>query len=303
MALITAISIYAGLGFFIAGSLWRAIQYSRMPVHLRWELYPVPGEGAKRAAHGGSYFEESNWWKYPRRAHPFNELKAMLGEIFMLRGIWKLNQGLWWLSYPFHIGLYFLVTGCFLSILGVSTARFSPAYALYLAAHICAWFGLSLTLVGSVGLFLRRVFDKELRNYTVPGDLFNVGGFALVCALILAGAITGTMPPFKDAVYGLLTLHKGLHLPLLLNLGLILGSAMTGYIPFTHMAHYIAKYFTYHCVRWDDARRTESMEIRIAQCLAYHPTWSAAHVGGETKNSWAEITQPARSAQRGSQDE
>jgi len=289
MTLITAIAIYAGLGFFFAGSVWRVVQYSRMPVHLRWELYPVPGEGAKQAAHGGSYFEESDWWKHSRHAHPFNELKVMLGEIFLLRGIWKFNRGLWWLSYPFHTGLYLLITGCFLSVLGVSTARYPIAPALYLAARICAWSGLSLTLVGSVGLFLRRVFDKSLRSYTVPCDLINVGGFALISALILSATLTGAMPPFKDTVFGLLTLQSGLRLPLLLNFGLILGSAMTGYIPFTHMAHYIAKYFTYHCVRWDDARRTESMEIRIAQCLGYHPTWSAAHLGGEAKRSWKEI--------------
>ncbi len=289
MTLFTSLFIYAGLGFFLAGSLWRVIHYSRMPVHLRWELYPVPGEGAKRAEHGGSYFEESNWWKSPRKKHPFNELRAMLAEIFLLRGVWTFNRPLWWFSFPFHTGLYLIVAGCFFSGWGVVFAAHSFAPALFLAARLCSWFGLSLALVGSVGLLLRRIFDQELRNYTVPGDLFNVGGFALSCGLILAGSLTGTMPSLRETVVGLLTFRSGLHLPLLASLGIVLGSAMTGYIPYTHMAHFIAKYFTYHAVRWDDAEKTASMEVHIGKCLAYHPTWSASHIHGEGKKTWAEI--------------
>ncbi len=68
---------------------------------------------------------------------------------------------------------------------------------------------------------------------------------------------------------------------------------MTGYIPFTHMAHFIAKYFTCHSVRWNDEEKNKSMELRIAECLAYHPTWSASHYGGEGKASWAEIASPS----------
>jgi len=61
------------------------------------------------------------------------------------------------------------------------------------------------------------------------------------------------------------------------------------------MAHYIAKYFTYHSVRWDDTQKNKSMEVHIAECLAYHPTWSGSHFGGEGTKSWAEIatTSPA----------
>jgi nitrate reductase gamma subunit len=289
MTAITSIAIYAGLGFFLAGSLWRVLQYSRMPVHLRWEIYPVPGEGAKRADHGGSYFEEKDWWKKPRRSHPLNELKAMLAEILLLRGVWKLNRSLWWVSYPFHVGLYFLITGCAVAAAAAVLVNYEVSPALLLATRAFAWPGLLLTFVGSVGLLLRRVFDKQLRNYTSPSHLFNVGGFALSCGMILAGSTSGAMPPLKTAVCGLLTLQWNLHLPLLLNLGILLGSAMTGYIPYSHMAHFIAKYFTYHSVRWDDAEKSKSMEVQIAECLAYHPTWSAAHYGGDGTKSWAEI--------------
>src|ERR1035437_7348988 len=148
-------------------------------------------------------------------------LHAMRAEILLLRGVWKINRSLWWVSYPFHIGLYLLISGCFVSASGIVFAKYPFAPALFLATRVFAWAGLALTLVGSIGLFLRRVFDKQLRNYTAPSHLVNVGGFALACALIVAGALSGTMPPLKDTVYGLLAMHSGLRLPLLVNLGLL----------------------------------------------------------------------------------
>ena len=33
----------------------------------------------------------------------------------------------------------------------------------------------------------------------------------------------------------------------------MLSALLAAYIPFTHMSHFVGKYFTYHAVRWDDA--------------------------------------------------
>ena len=33
------------------------------PTHVRWEIYPVQHETTARAAYGGSYLEELNWWE------------------------------------------------------------------------------------------------------------------------------------------------------------------------------------------------------------------------------------------------
>jgi hypothetical protein len=48
---------------------------------LRWELYPVPHEAPERAEHGGSYFEESDWWTKKRKFNLGGELAAMLPEM------------------------------------------------------------------------------------------------------------------------------------------------------------------------------------------------------------------------------
>ncbi|MCX6007895.1 MAG: nitrate reductase gamma subunit, partial [Chloroflexi bacterium] len=70
--------IYASLIIFAIALTWRAIRYARMPVHLRWELYPVAHE--KGRPYGGSYLEDLGWWHRPRRINPFGEFNTFMGE-------------------------------------------------------------------------------------------------------------------------------------------------------------------------------------------------------------------------------
>jgi len=58
---------YLGIVFFLIAVAARFVFWSRMPMHLRWELYPVAHEGGGRAAYGGSYLEESDWWQKKRQ--------------------------------------------------------------------------------------------------------------------------------------------------------------------------------------------------------------------------------------------
>ena len=54
---------YLGVLGFAVTSLMKIMKYVKStPLHVRWELYPVPHEG-ERAKHGGSYLEEFEWWK------------------------------------------------------------------------------------------------------------------------------------------------------------------------------------------------------------------------------------------------
>ena len=103
-------------------------------------------------------------------------------------------------------------------------------------------------------------------------------------------------------VRGLATFDTSLVVSTGFAVGLMLASALVAYIPFTHMAHFIAKYFTYHAVRWDDRAnlRGGRMEAKIAGNLAYKPTWAAAHIGADGHKTWAEIaaTNPAQEVRK-----
>ena len=49
MTALLYISLYASVACFVFGCLRRVRQYASLPLHLRWELYPVPHEPPERA--------------------------------------------------------------------------------------------------------------------------------------------------------------------------------------------------------------------------------------------------------------
>lgn len=289
MTAFVLVSIYVGVGVFVLGCVRRVLQYGRAPVHLRWELYPVPHEKPELVAHGGSYFEETDWWTRKHRRNLIGELRFMLPEMILLRGLWESNRALWFRSSPFHAGLYLMTTAAVLSVVG---GAWTAASVLAVIAGLLAWAGVVLTFVGAVALFVRRVTDPKLRNYTTLGDVFNVGAFAAATALVLAGRLLSPTPSIRAFAHALITFDTSLHLPFVTACGLMIGASMAGYVPFTHMGHFVAKYFTYHAVRWDDAPMGGSgrkMAARVAEQLAYRPTWSASHIGADGVSTWAEL--------------
>ena len=71
----------------------------------------------------------------------------------------------------------------------------------------------------------------------------------------------------------------------------LLAVVTLAYIPFTHMSHFVGKYFTYHAVRWDDSvnRRGGDIEQRLAEYLTYRPTWAAPHIKADGTKTWADV--------------
>ena len=75
---------YASVLTFIGACVVRILRYARAPLHLRWELYPVPHEEPKRVEHGGSYFETLDWWTKPTHFNLLGELRFMAVEMLFL---------------------------------------------------------------------------------------------------------------------------------------------------------------------------------------------------------------------------
>jgi len=267
--------LYAGGMVFLAGCIIRAVYYARQPLHLRWEIYPVP--------HGKS-----------------GELKVMIPEILFLKGLWEFNRPMWYVSFPFHFGLYLLTAGIAL-LCCTAAAPDLLLPVLHGAYSICAATGVILSLLGALGLLARRTFVRELRQYSSPGDFFNLVFFVATLTLLVAGQMTrpaGSATPLV-ILRGAATFNLALPLPTVFCTGMAAGALLLAYIPMTHMSHFIAKYFTYHRVRWDERANEPggSIEKRMAEYLMYRPTWSAPHIGASGR-TWAEVatTSPAKGA-------
>ena len=295
MTVLLYVVVYAAILIFAVACIARAIRYAKFPLHLRWELYPVPHEAPEQVAHGGSYFETSDWWTKKREYNLAGELAAMVPEMLFLKGLWEFNRRLWRVSFLFHFGLYLLIAtlAMLFAAAVLSLASFAGA-ALLLATiyQVTAVMGTLLALVGAAGLLVRRLTDKELRNYTNPADIFNLVFFLTTLGVLVAGYVTRPDSlNVQQIVRGMLTWNTSVAVPPLFGTGLLLAAALIAYIPLTHMSHFIAKYFTYHNIRWDDTpnMRGSKIEAKIAQYLTYRPTWSAAHVGADGKKNWVDI--------------
>ena len=294
MSLFVYLITYAGIVIFCAAVLKRIISYINNPMHVRWELYPVPHEGGGKAEYGGSYLENTEWWKNPRETSKINELKVMAAEILGLKAVYEHNRPLWFVTYPFHIGLYFTVMFLvFLFIGSVAGLMGMEALAVMAIVKFTGPLGFILTICGAAGLLYRRLTDEKLKIYSSFEHYFN-----LILFIVTMGAAVLTWlfvdPSFvmaKTFIAGLISFKlTGISNPLFLIQILLIVATIT-YIPFTHMSHFFMKYFLYHDIRWDDKPNIDSPETnaKINVVLNYPVTWSASHIAGHGKNTWAEV--------------
>jgi len=298
---------YCCIAVFLSAIAYRIYRQLALPVHVRWEIYPVQHENAKRRAYGGSYMEDADWWKSAYKTSTVNELKYMTPEILLLRGLWKENKRLWLLSFPFHLGLYLILANVVLLLIAAVFTLWSPkVYAegdilmLMMNALIVAsgWFGIIAGLIGSLGLLYMRLADRNMKLYATPADYFNIVFILMffLCAFLTAVFVDPFFAAAKSYLLGLLTVgtFSSTYQPgqnVFGALTILLASLLAAYIPLTHMSHMFMKYFLYHQVKWDDrpSRSGNDIEAAVLRNLNYRPTWQAKHIEADGQKSWKDI--------------
>ena len=289
---------YLAVVFFIVFVAAKLIKIARMPIHIRWDLYPIPHERGK-GAYGGSYFEEVDWWTKPRNFSLMSELRAMALEIFFVQSLFHHNRPLWYFSFPFHLGLYCLVAftvllalGAVLGIQGIEIVAGSASFlgvAVYYLTVVLGTGGWILGAVGAIGLLFARMFGGELRKASVRSDYFNL---IFLLAVFGAGfAAWVTVDPgyahLRGFIQAMVTFAPASDLPVAVGIQGWLVTALLFYFPFTHMPHVFGKYFTYHTVRWEDHPNVKGSKIEkaVTEALGYKLSWAAPHI---KKGTWAE---------------
>lgn len=282
------------LAIFAVAFVLRTIRIARLPVHLRWELAPVPHEKGK-SQYGGSYLEEYEWWTKPREKDLIKEATYMLQEILFLKAVWEHNRRLWWFSFPFHVGIYVLIAagGVLLLSGGLELAGVEAAGGWRGGITMLAGAGFALGGFGAIGLLVSRFVDPRFRDYTTPAALFNLllllavfvsGGYAIAASQNLAGAVWG----FGT---GLVSGNMSIELSGMQQAHVLLALLFLAYLPFTRMMHFVAKYFTYHQVRWEDEPLTAGgrLEGEANRLLQQPVTWAAPHVKGDGSKNWVDV--------------
>ncbi len=296
-----ALQIFSYFAFAVAliAIIIRVIKYATAPLHMRWELYPVPHEKGK-AEYGGSFLEELNWWTKPRETDMFNELKEMMSEIFFLKGVFHHNKRVWTWSFPFHLGMYFSIGWLVLLLLGailtatgteVSTTAGIIGKLVYYLTIPFGYAALLLSAIGALGLYFWRLTDSEQRAFNSFSDYFNLILVFGVTGLALVAHLTGDgdFGLVRAYMASLVTFSSVPAVPFLTTLEIALVSFVVMYIPLTRMSHFVAKYFLYHSVRWNDEsnQRGSAIEKRIIELLQLKVGWKAPHI--QTGETWMNI--------------
>jgi nitrate reductase gamma subunit len=275
-----------------------------MPLHLRWELYPVAHEPN---SYGGSYMEKLDWWRIDRKTTTLGMLKELLVEMLFIKRLFIHKRKLWYVSFPFHAGIYLILawfgllvaSGVAILYAGIPIPSGQPlAQLLFYLTLVLGGAGMIATTVGGIGVAVERINDREMREYTTPSDYFNLT-FVIAAALlglvswVLYDPTFGTARQFMTALISFGVFESPKLYPLTQSQIIVVGLLFV-YTPFTKMSHFVGKYFTYHTILWDDAPnvRGNMIEKKVKQNLGYRISWSAPHL--KAGRSWAEeATQPS----------
>jgi nitrate reductase gamma subunit len=285
---------WLAVSVLLLGVIARIIRILRMPLHLRWELYPVPHERG-RAHYGGSRLEDVNWWTKQHNPDHVTELWTMLKEILLLKGVWEHNRPLWWGSFALHFALYLLIGVLALAVIGgIMVLTGSPAPpVLFAVIKILAWVAYSLGMLGALIMLWKRLLDPKLKLFTTGSHVFN---------LILLGAIdlTGLIWMIRDSEYavsltgflaGLVTPTQSYDLSTVGYWHVSMVLLFFVYFPFTHMTHAFVKYFTYHSIRWEDTPNLPGgrLQAQINRLEGQVVTWAAPHINADGRKTWVDL--------------
>jgi nitrate reductase gamma subunit len=194
------------------------------------------------------------------------------------------------------MGIYLIVGMLLLNVVSaILIIAETPVPLLNISLGIASFFavvGYLLGGLGALGLLLKRALDPNLRLFNTVSKYFNLlflgavfisGGYAWLRSQDFASEMS-------FFIQRLITFDSGVTVAFPLSLHLVILLLFILYLPWTDMIHFIAKYFTYHAIRWDDAPQDNKMEQELRGLLNQPATWSAPHVKADGKKSWADIT-------------
>ncbi len=299
MTSLVYLAAYAGTIVCVAIVALKVINYLKKPVHVRWELYPVAHEPeANKVSYGGSYLEKTDWWKETYKSSFINGMKGLLTELLFLHATFEHNIQLWYRTYPFHLGLYMLLGGIFLTLFAALAQIIGVEPGVFLTAvgnivQVLSFIGFIGIIFGASGLLCRRLHQEDLRKYSTREHYLNLTVFIVLGALGLLAWLAN--PSFfalgRDFFASMLTFKFAPLDSSLFGLYLIWGFILAAYVPATHMGHFFMKYFLYHDIRWGDqpTKDNAATQRKIMEVLGYPVSWSAGHIQGDGKKTWAEV--------------
>jgi nitrate reductase gamma subunit len=268
---------YSSIAFCIVTFLIKLYRYFGMPLPLRSEIYK-----------GSSVYERADWW--PRSGIGIKaKVIATVKETVTVSGYYRQNRGFWYVLYPFHLGIYMLLTWhvwlFVFPLVAVNTGTLDYA-------SIWGNTATALVLIGALGILIKRLSDNKLRA-TYPRLHYLKWVFII---LALGTGVFAVQYYFNGSMVELTTyvkqqlafdMQSKLYPPLLPSLHVLIVAAVLVYLPFSHALRVFFRY--YYRLRWDSVPYIENARVDKATRgqLRYPIVWSAGHVPAD--KNWAEL--------------
>jgi len=280
--LILKIIALLSLAVFLIALVVKIVKYARLPLHVRWELYPI-GYGRETE---GSYLENTGWWRHKRKNNFFKETGFILSELLLFRSYFHLQRKYWYSLLPFHIGLFLLVAWVVLLLLASFIMPGSDLNnVLFILMAIAGGLGFLLAAAGCIGLLVQKANDENRRIYASRMDYFTL---SFILVTLLSGLFVWAFNFSSLEQYaGFIDGSSGVMVPAVF-INILLLSLLLLYLPLTRTLHYVAKYFTYHNLRWDDkpSKKGGRLEKQAVELLEYPLAWASPHINKD--KTWKE---------------
>lgn len=271
---IVSIFVIIALVGFLVLSAMKFAKYAKYNQHSRFDLYPVPKEGEGRGEYGGSYMEEDEWWRKDRSINTVAETLDIVKEMFFIRKLFVNQKSLWFSSFLFHGGIYVMMLW---SILLLISAFVCPDWLAALIG-IVGVIGFAAAGIGALTLFLRRIFDQSLAQYTTPVEYFNL---LLIIVVLATGAVAWLTAASPIETAKAVCTFNFADLPTIVIVHLVLMGAMMLYIPASKMGHYAGKFFAFRSVMWNNepnlAGTKVDAAVRASNEAGAQVKWGAPH--------------------------
>jgi nitrate reductase gamma subunit len=148
-------------------------------------------------------------------------------------------------------------------------------------------------LFGSIGILIKRLTDKDLRNYATPQNYFT---YFLLLAVFLSGLYSWYFDPmfsiYRSFWRGLIT-FKPIDVEPVTASHILLFAFLLIYLPFTRSLHYITRLFGFLLIRWDDKPnlRGSMLEKKVEEMLNLKTNWNGPHIKPDF--TWKELASEA----------
>ncbi|MBM3132050.1 MAG: hypothetical protein FJZ95_03330 [Chloroflexi bacterium] len=283
--------------FVVVAYYVKVQKYFKMPLNLRWELYPIPHE--KNYKYGGSYFEEIEWWNRPRHKNTLRSVLTLIKKYLFMGSYFEKKRWYWVGLYPWHMGFLLIVLFDGLVLFDaifikagdwvISGSAGGGGEFLYYFTLVVGLTSFTIGCMGSILMLLFRTFNRELKEYATPQNYLNYIFFlAMFGSGWVAWAIDdNTFTGFREFWVGVLSLDT-------VSVGsweyihIVIFAAFLIYLPLTRSTHYITKILYFLWIQWGDTPNTGKGETdpKLQEYLNYEPKWSAAH--HQTGKTWGE---------------